>query len=150
VIPPARARAIPRARRARAVAAARWSNNSDTNSDASSSSDDDATPREQRNKRRENQNADRGGFENAFELTLLSTAAQARAREVELQVQREMEEEDQKETANEANRRRANNGNRWMLHKKVGKNKGVMDDGYVAWLQDKIKNKESSDDSASS
>jgi hypothetical protein len=151
-IPPTRARAVPPARRAVAAAAARRSNDSDTDSDTSSSSDDETTSgrRKKRQNKNDETNDDRG-FENAFELTILSGAAQARSREVERQVQREMEEEDRKMTVDESNRRRRNNANELTIHKKMGrKNKGVTDAGYVSWLQDKIQNNESSDDSASS
>jgi hypothetical protein len=80
----------------------------------------------------------------------LSTAARARAKEIEHQVQQEMDEEDRKETVEEARRRKAtNNANGLMVRRKVGKNKGVMDSGYTGWLS-KIFRDENSDDSASS
>jgi hypothetical protein len=133
-----------------ARAAARASNDSD----ATSSDDSSRAPvmrRERRNNRRENQNANGdNGFANAFGLTSLSTAARARAKEIEHQVQQEMDEEDRKETVEEARRRKAtNNANGLMVRRKVGKNKGVMDSGYTGWLS-KIFRDENSDDSASS
>jgi hypothetical protein len=111
--------------------------------DSSTDSDDSVDPTTRRAGRddgRERQHANQdNGFATAFELTPLSTAAQARGRFFERRVREEMDDE-RKETPEEARRRKRNEANGLSV-RPTGNNKNSNDKEYPHWLQEQVREK---------